>query len=79
MEKSDREKCDMILCEMDSLLTDIGLQWDTRHYSPQSVLKKIERLEETTLNFNFFYKKYVEHCEKESEFVEDIREHLKND
>lgn len=77
METNDREKCEMILDEMDSLLVDIGMQWDTRHYSPLLVLEKIRKLQETILNFNFFYKKYVERCEEESNLTNDIKEHLK--
>lgn len=74
---SDREKCEMILDEMDSLLVDIGMQWDTRHYSSESVSKKVGKLQESVLEFKFFYRKYIERCEKESKFVKDIEERLK--
>ena len=79
MKMNDREKCEAILDEMNSKLLDIKIQWDTRHYSPQLVLRKVGSLQESALNFKLFYRRYIDRCEKKSEFVEDIGEHLKND
>lgn len=77
MIKTKREKCAVILGEMDSSLTDIRMQWDIRHYSSLSIIKKIESLGENILNFNFFYRKYVERCEREMEPLKGIEELLK--
>lgn len=77
MKKSDGEKCEIILDEMDSILTDIRMQWDMRHYTSLSVIRKIERLKDSILDFNFFYRRYVEQCEKEFGSIKDIEVYLK--
>ena len=40
---------------------------------------KVGSLQGSALNFKLFYRRYIDCCEKKSEFVEDIGEHLKND
>ena len=60
---NDRLKCVEKLDGMNTLLSNIKMQWDNRHYPTLDVLKKIERLQENISDFNHFYLIYIARIE----------------